>query len=103
MNRRSFLGAILAAAAAPAIVRADSLMRILPRETTVLAGEGVQFYESSLDLNFASEDLALTIDEFSRRYIEPAVAALVSRVEADMMRGVRHHRIGNFTELLGRA
>ena len=36
MNRRGFLGAILAAAAAPAIVRADSLMRIVPRETEVL-------------------------------------------------------------------
>ena len=30
MNRRGFLGSILAAAAAPAIVRADSLMRIRP-------------------------------------------------------------------------
>lgn len=35
MNRRGFLGAILAAAVAPAIVRADALMRIVPRETTV--------------------------------------------------------------------
>lgn len=33
MTRRSFLGTILAAAVAPAIVRADSLMRIVPRET----------------------------------------------------------------------
>lgn len=31
MNRRSFLGTILAAAVAPAIVRADALMRIVPR------------------------------------------------------------------------
>ena len=36
MNRRDFLGAMLAACAAPAIVRADSLMRIVPRETTVV-------------------------------------------------------------------
>lgn len=36
MNRRSFLGAIIASATAPAIVRADSLMRIVPRETLVL-------------------------------------------------------------------
>lgn len=35
MNRRGFLGAILAAAAAPAIVRADSLMRIVPRDLLV--------------------------------------------------------------------
>lgn len=38
MDRRSFIGSILALAAAPAIVRADSLMRIVPRGTTVLAG-----------------------------------------------------------------
>lgn len=38
MNRRGFLGAILAAAAAPAIVRADSLMRIVPRELAVASG-----------------------------------------------------------------
>lgn len=40
MNRRKFLtlgiGSIIAAAAAPAIVRADSLMRIVPRDTLVL-------------------------------------------------------------------
>lgn len=36
MNRRGFLGSILAAAVAPAIVRADSLMRIVPRDTLFL-------------------------------------------------------------------
>lgn len=40
MNRRQFLaggmGGILLAAIAPAIVRADSLMRIVPRETTII-------------------------------------------------------------------
>lgn len=39
MNRRGFLGSILALAAAPAIVRADSLMRIVPRETILLRGD----------------------------------------------------------------
>lgn len=39
MNRRGFLGAILAAASAPAIVRADSLMRIVSHETLVLTVE----------------------------------------------------------------
>lgn len=32
MNRRGFLGAILAAAVAPAIVRADALMRVIPTD-----------------------------------------------------------------------
>lgn len=36
MNRRGFLGSILAVAIAPAIVRADSLMRIIPTETLLV-------------------------------------------------------------------
>ena len=36
MNRRGFLGSCLALAAAPAIVRADSLMRIVPRDAGVI-------------------------------------------------------------------
>lgn len=36
MNRRGFLSSILALGAAPAIVRADSLMRVVPRETLIL-------------------------------------------------------------------
>lgn len=36
MRRRSFLGSILALAAAPAIVRADSLMRVVPWDTEVI-------------------------------------------------------------------
>lgn len=36
-TRRSFLGAILALGAAPAIVRADSLMRVVPRDLFVEA------------------------------------------------------------------
>lgn len=32
MNRRGFLGAMLLAGAAPAIVRADALMKIVPRD-----------------------------------------------------------------------
>ena len=58
MNRRGFLGSILALGAAPAIVRADSLMRIVPREALVIAPAEIR--------------LALSIDEFSERYIEPA-------------------------------
>lgn len=40
MNRRGFLGTILAACAAPAIVRADSLMKIArPSERLILPGD----------------------------------------------------------------
>lgn len=46
MNRRGFLGSILAACAAPAIVRADSLMRLVPTETLVLSVRPVLDVES---------------------------------------------------------
>lgn len=36
MNRRQFMQGILATACAPAIVRADSLMRIVARDTTIV-------------------------------------------------------------------
>ena len=36
MNRRGFMGSILALGVAPAIVRADSLMRIVPRDVGIL-------------------------------------------------------------------
>jgi len=38
LNRRGFLGSLLALGAAPAIVRADSLMRVVPRDLGIGAG-----------------------------------------------------------------
>lgn len=49
MNRRGFLGSILALGAAPAIVRADSLMRVVPRETTILTATAGMLTESALE------------------------------------------------------
>jgi hypothetical protein len=43
VNRRGFLGSILALAAAPAIVRADSLMRIVPTDTLVFESASIEF------------------------------------------------------------
>lgn len=45
MNRRGFMGSILALAAAPAIVRADALMRIVPR----YASGGILVPDPTLD------------------------------------------------------
>jgi uncharacterized membrane protein len=39
MQRRSFLGAMLAAAAAPAIVRSESLMKLVPSKSGILTYE----------------------------------------------------------------
>lgn len=43
MNRRGFLGSILALGAAPAIVRADALMRIVPVDTVAITPFDFQF------------------------------------------------------------
>ena len=42
--------------------------------------------QDGVDMRFNSSELALDIDEFSKRYIEPAVSALVSGIEADCLR-----------------
>lgn len=55
INRRGFLSSCLALAAAPAIVRSDSLMRIIPREVEVLTFRGPI---AALDL--AHENILLT-------------------------------------------
>lgn len=40
-----------------------------------------------VDLAFADTDLALSIEDFSKRFLEPAVAVLVSAIEADVITG----------------
>ncbi len=41
--------------------------------------------QDHVDMRFNSAELALSIDEISRRYIEPAVKVLVSGIEADFL------------------
>ena len=50
MNRRGFMGSILALGAAPAIVRADALMRVRPRNE-VIFGRGLS---DSIEGNWAA-------------------------------------------------
>ena len=41
--------------------------------------------QKGVDFNFSSQDLTLTLDEFSKRYLAPAMARLASDVEADAL------------------
>lgn len=41
--------------------------------------------QDGVDMKFNSAELALSIDELSRRYIEPAMAVLVSGIEGDVL------------------
>jgi hypothetical protein len=45
--------------------------------------------QKHIGLNFTSADLKMVIDEFSDRYIKPAVAALVANVEADALSSMK--------------
>lgn len=76
----------------------DTLKIRVPNQYTVrsgatLAAQDTQEQSVSLtvstqkgvDMNFSSEELTLSLDDFSKRIIEPAVAALVANIEADAM------------------
>jgi hypothetical protein len=43
--------------------------------------------QDHVDMRFNSAELALSIDELSKRYIEPAVKVLVAGVESDVLQG----------------
>lgn len=43
--------------------------------------------QDGVDMRFNSAELALSADDFSKRYIEPAVKVLVSGIESDVLQG----------------
>ena len=51
-------------------------------ETAITATVATQ---DGVDIRFNSAELALDIDDFSKRYIEPAMAVLVSGIESDVL------------------
>lgn len=76
----------------------DSLKIRLPNQYTVRTGKTLDVQditESSVtlqvatqkgvDLNFSSNELTLSLDDFSKRILDPAVSVLVAAVEADAL------------------
>lgn len=74
----------------------DSLKIRLPNEYTVRSGINMSTQDTSeqsttlqvanvkgVDLNFTSQELALSLDDFSDRIIEPAMSVLAANIEAD--------------------
>jgi hypothetical protein len=57
--------------------------------------------QKGIDLNFSSVELTLTIDEFSDRYIKPAMSTLASVIEADALTMVKD--VYNFSSGIGSA
>lgn len=44
--------------------------------------------QDGVDMKFNSSELSLSLDEFSKRHIEPAMAVLISGIESDVLQGV---------------
>ena len=76
----------------------DTLKVRLPNQYTVRTGKTLQAQDSQeqsvdlkvqtqkgVDMNFSTADLTLSIDDFSERFIEPAMAQLAASVESDAL------------------
>ena len=76
----------------------DSLKIRLPNEYTVRTGATLSAQDISeisttlqvatqkgVDLNFTSVDLTLSLDDFSKRILDPAMAVLAANIEADAL------------------
>lgn len=76
----------------------DSLKIRLPNEYTVRTGANLAAQDTversttlqvatqkGVDLNFTSVDLTLSLDDFSSRILEPAMAVLAANIEADAL------------------
>lgn len=76
----------------------DSLKIRLPNEYTVRTGATLSAQDTSeisttlqvatqkgVDLNFTSVDLTLSLDDFSKRILDPAMAVLAANIEADAL------------------
>jgi hypothetical protein len=82
LDRRGFLTGILAACAAPAIVRADSLMRIVPRNTLV-------FHPDSFSLVIPGNSQWIFGGEWTPEldlFIRPAMKQITDKVDRDVMK-----------------
>jgi hypothetical protein len=55
------------------------------QEQNELTGTITLATQDHVDMRFNSAELALSIDEISKRYIEPAVSVLVSGIESDFL------------------
>ena len=96
MNKRGFIGAILAMASAPAIVRADSLMRIVPRDTLILgdqvalaARDMLSFMRETISFDIMRDQVVIGFDIFdgvTQLSTTAAMFAVDYRAQRDQVR-----------------
>lgn len=79
----------------------DSLKIRLPNQYTVRTGKTLDVQDTNeqsvtltaatqkgVDMNFSTAELTMSLDDFSKRIIEPAVAVLISNIESSMLTDV---------------
>lgn len=119
MNRRGFLGGLIAAIAAPAVITTPGLLMpvstlafptygpgngmLTPEmiaaefnrkmRSRVPSGFASTVVQSHVDVHFPSQDMLLSLEEFSDRYIAPSVAALTQTIGAGRL--ALGHTIGH--------
>jgi hypothetical protein len=64
-------------------VRTGSVIAV--QDTTETSQVITMSTQKGVDTNFTSQDLTLTIDEFSERYLKPAMSVLATNIEADAL------------------
>jgi len=92
----------------------ESLKIRMPNQFTVRSGEVMNAVDvvertetlavstrKGVDMNFTVTDLTMTIDDFSERYIQPAMAVLAANIEADALSMVKD--VYNFYDGVGAA
>jgi hypothetical protein len=82
-SRRNFLASILAVGVAPAIVRADSLMRIVARDTAILAPQWAYDITTDSIITFFSER-GMTAEEAALGGYDPR---MVRTIENQLKQG----------------
>ena len=84
MDRRGFLGSLLGIAVGAALPKqALSLL-----EKTASLPDAAFISQAGVELNFTSAELNMALDDFTRKYLEPAMAALAKRIDDDVMNAI---------------
>ena len=79
MNRRGFLRGILGLAATAALP--EKALALLARTSTATDAE----FLGAIKLDFTSADLTMSIEDFSARFIQPAMIALSQSIDRDVL------------------
>lgn len=98
LSRRGFLGGLLAVVSAPAIVRAESLMKLAPTEIIRPTMEDYVFVETRMNVPYGAihirpkwtefvPGVPLTFDEYYERILAPMVNHLTQNVANAVMNG----------------